>query len=56
MYAKNYGHHADARAFYASLEASQQAAACTACGACEQACPNRLAIRDKLREAHCLLG
>jgi predicted aldo/keto reductase-like oxidoreductase len=56
MYYKNYGNHEDARAFYASLDASQQAAACTACGACEQACPNKLAIRDKLSEAHRLLG
>ena len=56
MYYKNYGHHADAREFYAALPGHQQATACTGCGQCQQACPNRLAIVEKLREAHALLA
>lgn len=56
MYYKNYGHREDARELYAALPASKQASACDACGLCEQACPNRLAIVEKLQEAHGLLA
>jgi predicted aldo/keto reductase-like oxidoreductase len=56
MYYKNYGHRLDAREYYADLGAHQQAPACTECGRCQQTCPNKLAIIDKLREAHRLLG
>jgi len=56
MYYKNYGHREDARAYYAALGAGQQAAACTGCGRCQDACPNRLAIVEKLQEAHALLA
>jgi predicted aldo/keto reductase-like oxidoreductase len=56
MYYKNYGHQDDARESYASLGPDQQAAACTSCRACERACPNRLAIVEKLQEAHRLLA
>ncbi len=56
MYYKNYGHQADAREYYAALSADQRAAACSECGECEQACPNRLAIVAKLREAYRLLA
>jgi len=56
MYYKNYGHRADARAYYAALDPGQQVPACTSCGRCQQACPNRLAIIEKLREAHALLA
>ncbi len=56
MYYKNYGHREDAREFYAALPGHQQAAACRECRRCEQACPNRLAIVEKLKEAHGLLA
>ncbi|NUQ61712.1 MAG: aldo/keto reductase [Pirellulales bacterium] len=55
MYYKNYGHREDARELYAAVPADRQATACTECGACEGTCPNKLAIRNKLREAHTLL-
>ena len=56
MYYKNYGHREDAREYYAALPVDQRAPACTECGICEQTCPNRLAIVEKLREAHRLLA
>ena len=56
MYYKNYGHRDDARELYAALPDRQQATACTRCGICQQTCPNRLAIIDKLKEAHTLLA
>ncbi|NLX97574.1 MAG: hypothetical protein GXY83_15505 [Rhodopirellula sp.] len=55
MYYKNYGHRADAREYYAALPADRNARACSRCGKCEQACPNGLAVVEKLREAHSLL-
>lgn len=33
-----------------------KADACTECGACEVRCPQRIPIREQLKEAHCLLG
>ena len=56
MYYKNYGHREDAREYYAALRDDQRFTACTECGICEKTCPNRLAIVDKLREAHALLA
>ena len=56
MYYKNYGHTADAREFYAGLPERQQVPACTGCGQCQAACPNGLAIVEKLKEAHGLLA
>jgi predicted aldo/keto reductase-like oxidoreductase len=56
MYYKNYGHHDDARELYGNLAPQRQATACDGCGQCEQACPNRLAIREKIQEAHGLLA
>jgi len=56
MYYKNYGHREDARELYAALPAHRQVTVCNECGACEQACPNSLAIVEKLKEAHGLLA
>ena len=56
MYYKNYGHCEDARELYAAVPRDRQVPACTHCGACQEACPNRLAIVDKLQEAHSLLA
>ncbi|MCX7824851.1 MAG: aldo/keto reductase [Verrucomicrobiae bacterium] len=56
MYYQNYGHRRDARELYASLASHQQASACTGCGRCEQTCPSRLAIVQKLKAAHALLA
>ena len=56
MYYKNYDHREDAREYYAALSSEQRAPACTDCGICEQTCPNSLAIRQKIREAHTLLA
>jgi len=56
MYYKNYGHRQDARELYAGLPAARQVSACSGCGLCERACPNKLAIVEKLREAHGLLA
>jgi predicted aldo/keto reductase-like oxidoreductase len=56
MYYKNYGHREDAREYYAALRDDQRFTACTECGICEKTCPNRLAIVDKLKEAHGLLA
>ncbi len=55
MYYKNYGHREDARELYASLPEAKRFSACTNCGLCQQTCPNRLAIVEKLQEAHALL-
>jgi predicted aldo/keto reductase-like oxidoreductase len=56
MYYKNYGHQEDAREYYAGLRDDQRVPACNECRLCEKACPNRLAIVDKLKEAHELLA
>jgi predicted aldo/keto reductase-like oxidoreductase len=56
MYFKNYGHCQDAREYYADLGSHRQATACTQCRRCEQACPNQLAIVEKLQETHRLLA
>jgi predicted aldo/keto reductase-like oxidoreductase len=56
MYYKNYGHRQDARDYYAALGGHRQVPACDQCGLCEGACPNHLAIVEKLQEAHRLLA
>jgi predicted aldo/keto reductase-like oxidoreductase len=56
MYYKNYGHREDARELYAALPRPKQVGACSRCGLCERACPNKLAIVEKLQEAHGLLA
>jgi len=56
MYYKNYGHREDAREYYAALPPDQRVPACTECGICERTCPNKLAIVEKLKEAHSLLA
>jgi predicted aldo/keto reductase-like oxidoreductase len=56
MYYKNYGHREDARDYYAAVPEDRRATACNECGQCEQTCPNRLAIIEKLKEAHGLLA
>lgn len=56
MYHQNYGHRRDARELYASLAGDQQAPACTECRRCEQVCPARLQIVQKLKAAHALLA
>ena len=56
MYYKNYGHQDDARELYANLAPHRQVPSCDGCGLCEQACPNKLAIREKIQEAHGLLA
>ncbi|MBN2473788.1 MAG: aldo/keto reductase [Pirellulales bacterium] len=56
MYYRNYGHREDARELYAALPEHQRATACTACGICQQTCPNGLAIVEKLQQAHGLLA
>jgi predicted aldo/keto reductase-like oxidoreductase len=56
MYYKNYGHRDDAREYYAALSDDQRVPACDQCGLCEQTCPNKLAIVEKLHEAHDLLA
>jgi predicted aldo/keto reductase-like oxidoreductase len=56
MYYQNYGHRRDARESYAALASHQQTPACTECRQCEQVCPARLAIVQKLKAAHALLA
>ena len=56
MYYKNYGHQEDARDYYAAVPDDRRVTACNECGQCEQTCPNRLAIIEKLKEAHGLLA
>ncbi|MFQ6098789.1 MAG: aldo/keto reductase [Armatimonadota bacterium] len=56
MYATEYGLAGEARAHYARLPASRNAAACDDCGECEAVCGNDLPVRRRLREAHGLLA
>lgn len=41
-----------ARAVYHQLSSAQTPANCADCGRCEQVCPNRLPVRQLLRDAH----
>ena len=42
--------------YNAWLRPEQKADQCTGCGLCEERCPQRLPIREKLRETHALLA
>jgi uncharacterized protein len=42
--------------YNAWLRPEQRADRCTGCGLCEERCPQRLPIREKLRETHALLA
>ena len=55
-YRESYGKTDRAREAYAGIESSRQAAACRDCGACEKACPSRVPVRARLREAGSLLA
>jgi len=52
MYYKNYGHYRDAREMDAALSDDRRATTWTECRRCEQACPSRLVIVEKLKEAY----
>ncbi len=41
---------------YNAMPEGQKATACQECGACETACPQQIAIIDKLKEAHSVLS
>jgi len=51
-----YGEQAQAWELYARLAPARRADRCLGCGACEEACPQRMAVRDKLRRAHATLA
>jgi predicted aldo/keto reductase-like oxidoreductase len=55
-----YGLWDNARTVYANLghewDKGRRADACTGCGACEAKCPQRIPIRQQLKEAHQALG
>ncbi len=50
MYAVDYGKPAFAREAFAEMNGAARVAACTDCGACEEACPRNLNIRERMRE------
>ncbi|MFH1732600.1 MAG: aldo/keto reductase [Planctomycetota bacterium] len=59
--AKVYGLWDHARKAYARIpkgaeDRNQTADACTECGKCEEKCPQKLDIREQLKEAHAKLG
>lgn len=55
-YAEVYGLHEQARRGYARLiEKAKGAPACADCGECEEKCPQKLPIREQLRQTHELL-
>ncbi len=56
--ARVYGLWEPARAEYQAWEwvSGKQADACTECGECEDKCPQRIPVRDQLKEAHAALG
>jgi hypothetical protein len=45
-----------AKEAYSRLKPFQTASSCTNCGECENVCPYGVSIRNKIREAHFLLG
>jgi predicted aldo/keto reductase-like oxidoreductase len=55
MYYQNYGHRENAKELYSAVPQDRRPPACSRCGICEQTCPNKLAIVEKLEEAHSLL-
>ena len=54
-YASVYETPKGARKMYAGLPAERRANRCGDCGACEAACPQGMAVREKLRAAHAVL-
>lgn len=54
-YATVYGIPKGARGMYAKLPPERRADRCADCGSCEQACPQGMAVREKLRHAHRVL-
>jgi len=56
MYYENYKMEKEAMRYYAELEGSKKPLNCAYCsGACEQACPYNLRVRDKLLRMHDIL-
>jgi len=56
MYCRDYGDLEHAYHLYASLPADRAAGRCDGCGRCEAACPHRLPVVSRLREAHVMLA
>ena len=56
LYSSAYGRDLRAKKLYRKLSTDQTADKCDSCGACENACPHRLPIIEKLRAAHALLA
>jgi len=55
-YCSAYDLSSEARRLYARLPRDRRAESCQDCGACEAACPQRMEVRRKLREATALLA
>lgn len=55
-YHESYGKTGRAREAYADIESGRRATACRDCGACEKACPFRVPVRARLREAGSVLA
>ncbi len=56
MYFSGYGNTKQARKLYREIPVDQNANQCDSCSACEAACPNKLPIISKLRQAHSVLA
>jgi len=56
MYCRDYGDQEHAYHLYASLPSDRLAARCDGCRRCEAACPYRLPVVSRLREAHAMLA
>ena len=55
-YYEGYGKTGLAKEAYSRLKPGQTVTGCKKCGECEKACPYGLPVRNKIREAHFLLG
>jgi predicted aldo/keto reductase-like oxidoreductase len=55
-YHQQLGETSVARSLYAQLPVAESALSCQDCGACEAACPARVPVRMRLREAHAALA
>ncbi|MGD2245974.1 MAG: aldo/keto reductase [Candidatus Aminicenantes bacterium] len=55
-YLEGYGKTGLAKKAYSRLKPAQTASLCKNCGECEKACPYGVPVRNKIREAHFLLG
>jgi predicted aldo/keto reductase-like oxidoreductase len=55
-YRESYGKTDRAREAYADIESGRLATVCRDCGVCEKACPSRVPVRARLREAGSLLA